>query len=294
LRETNWIPTVGGHLGKTEDVCFDETGWKDEPFLSNLLSFRPPVLRELAREAGIDPDVITLLKRLGATNVDQVRALLGMAESDGPLAADSLSSGAPGQEDREMEQAVPSTHSVPSLHSDGRLRVADNEDGILHDSGSLPIPSEGVRPQTDGAPPFISYVAVSKDEVVEESGGAQAAELLEAEALAIQYILALEPKLCRAPKNQPGFDLYEPGKFDGPIKWIEVKAMSSSLEVRSVTLSHTQFAFALAQGEHYWLYVVENVRSPNPSIARIQNPAGRARSFTFDRGWNSVAIRSDV
>lgn len=294
LRETNWIPTVDGHLRKTEDVCFDETGWKDEPFLSNLLGFRPPVLRELAKEAGIDPDVLTLLKRLGVTSVDQVKALLGMVESDGPVADDSLSSRAHGQEDREIEQAATSTHSVPNLHSDGRLRIADNEDSILHDSGSSLIPSEGVRPQADGAPPFISYVAVSRDEVVGESGDADASGVLEAEELAIQYILTLEPKLCRAPKNQPGFDLYEPGKFDGPVRWIEVKAMSSSLQVRSVALSHTQFAFGLAQGEHYWLYIVENVRSPHPLIAKIQNPAGRARSFTFDRGWNSVAIRSDI
>jgi hypothetical protein len=56
-----------------------------------------------------------------------------------------------------------------------------------------------------------------------------------------------------------------------------------------VGLKRAQFECARQHGEAYWLYVVEHAGSDNAHIIRIQNPAGRARTFTFDRGWLSVA-----
>ena len=39
----------------------------------------------------------------------------------------------------------------------------------------------------------------------------------------------------------------------------------------------------------YWLYVVESAGTDDASLARIQDPAGMAKTFTFDHGWREVA-----
>jgi len=42
--------------------------------------------------------------------------------------------------------------------------------------------------------------------------------------------------------------------------------------------------------EAYWLYVVEGASDIEKArILKIQDPAGQARTFTFDRGWISIA-----
>jgi hypothetical protein len=67
--------------------------------------------------------------------------------------------------------------------------------------------------------------------------------------------------------------------------------MTGTLEDRPVGLSHTQFDHAREQGDAYWLYVVENATDPAKArVLKIQNPAGLARTFTFDHGWSQIAV----
>lgn len=108
------------------------------------------------------------------------------------------------------------------------------------------------------------------------------------EARAIDLILAREPNWHRTPAFNPGYDLFEPGP-EQPNRWCEVKAMTGSLDDRPVGLSTTQFECAREHGPDYWLYVVEHARDENSRIVRIQGPAGKARTFTFDHGWINVA-----
>ena len=85
--------------------------------------------------------------------------------------------------------------------------------------------------------------------------------------------------------------LLEKDAGNQPVRWIEVKAMTGSLEHRPVTLSHTQFEHALQKRGAYWLYVVEFATTPeHRRILRIQDPAGNAKSFTFDKGWAKIAL----
>jgi hypothetical protein len=110
------------------------------------------------------------------------------------------------------------------------------------------------------------------------------------EEKAIRLILAREPQLRRTPMHNPGYDLFEPGEDDQPARWIEVKAMTGGLDDRPVGLSRKQFECAREHGEAYWLYVVERAGEDHSArIVRIQDPAGKARTFTFDRGWMDVA-----
>ena len=65
--------------------------------------------------------------------------------------------------------------------------------------------------------------------------------------------------------------------------------MTGTLQERPVAISRVQFERAREHGENYWLYVVERAGTSTPNIVRIQDPSGKARNFTFDRGWRSTA-----
>lgn len=62
-----------------------------------------------------------------------------------------------------------------------------------------------------------------------------------------------------------------------------------AIRAGNVGLSRTQFECARERGADYWLYVVEHAGDEDARIVRIQDPAGRARTFTFDKGWLDVA-----
>jgi len=110
------------------------------------------------------------------------------------------------------------------------------------------------------------------------------------EASAIDMILRQEPTLRRTPEGNPGFDLFEADFGGQQIRWVEVKSMTGAMTDRPVGLSHPQFDLARAKGDAYWLYVVEYARNPSRArLLKIRNPAGLARTFTFDQGWAQVA-----
>ena len=118
-------------------------------------------------------------------------------------------------------------------------------------------------------------------------------ERMNLEDKAIELIIGQEPELRRTPKNNPGFDLTELGPDGEPVKWVEVKAMKGTLLDHPVGLSRTQFEWAQKHGSLYWLYVVERAGDPeHAQVVRIQDPAGKARTFTFDHGW--VAVAEDI
>ena len=115
------------------------------------------------------------------------------------------------------------------------------------------------------------------------------------EERAIEKIVQLEPKLLRTPEGNPGYDLYETDENGKPIRWVEVKSMTGTLEDRPVGLSRTQFDFARDKGDSYWLYVVEHATDHQQvRVLRIQDPAGHARTFTFDHGWIDIARTDSI
>jgi hypothetical protein len=109
------------------------------------------------------------------------------------------------------------------------------------------------------------------------------------EARAIDFILQREPDWQRMPPSNIGFDLFQRGCVDEPARWCEVKAMTGGLDHRPVGLSRAQLEYARKRGDAYWLYIVERAGTSDARIVRIQDPAGKARTFTFDQGWLSIA-----
>ena len=136
---------------------------------------------------------------------------------------------------------------------------------------------------------FRSYVAVERSSEL-TSGSVDQEARMGLEERAILHILQCEPGWRRTKTGNPGFDLDQADDHGNAVKWCEVKSLSGSWEAHPVGMSDTQFEFAQEKGDAFWLYVVEYAGDPDRiRILRIQDPAERAETFTFDAGWADVA-----
>ena len=102
------------------------------------------------------------------------------------------------------------------------------------------------------------------------------------------------PAWQRTPANNAGYDLFRSDQR-GETIYCEVKAMTRTLDDRPVGISRTQFEHAYKHGESFWLYIVEHAGSSGDArIVRIQDPAGNARTFTYDSGWRAISTPNTV
>lgn len=286
MNEKEWVPDADGKLYPPGQIVFDSLGWKPNPFLLSKIRFRPPVIDQLAREAGIEPGVLDLLKKLGVTSEAELRARLGVSEVSPPDNERANS----GVDDALARLGITQTPTPPAR--DPAADDAKSSGGPGGRSGGSRGPSAGGgkrSPGSVGGRPFISYVAVHPDDEASDPDGLDQTERIALEAKAVDQILSREPDWQRTATNNPGFDLFKLGPEGQPICWCEVKAMTGCLKDRPVGLSRIQFEFAHERGDAYWLYAVERAGTEDARIVRIQDPAGKASTFTFDRGWLMVA-----
>lgn len=302
LEDTEWIPVPGedGELDKPEYVLFDDLAWETHAFLQSRIKFKSPVMETLAREAGIEPGVIDLLKKAGVTRVDELQDRLGIGPQEGRGTE---------SEERDTQREAASKDDGPVTTSGGlggsdpngnrRRKPKGGRRGARSTNGT-DTGAVGTRPGTntprgEGKPrAFISYVAAHPDDEAPDPDGINQEERRELEATAIARIRAVEPELRTTPANNPGFDLFEEGDDGSPIRWIEVKAMMESLQDRPVGMSRQQFEVAREAGDAFWLYIVEHAADDERArIVRIQDPARKTQTFTFDRGWVAVAEGND-
>ena len=315
LMESKWVPGDDGRLHQPRDVVFETTGWKEKPFLLTKIHFKQALVDELALKAGIEPEVITLLMRYGLTSVDEFTSKLRRAglisDDDFTEAPDriedalqnllgDLPSHNPTIDERQESNWLESSKGARA----GRHRSTQREVLPMDVTGGRPSTSKHFNMQeakgrgrhTRGGFRFISYVAVTPEEDEPDPDGLTYQQRIDLEEAAIRIILEHEPELERTVKNNPGFDLVEPVSDGTVAKLIEVKAMAGTLHDRPVGISRVQFEYSQKHGDQYWLYIVENAGDQYQSrLVMIQNPAGFARTFTFDRGWLSIAriFRSD-
>lgn len=259
LNSAAWIPEANGYVQLPGLVLFETLGWRDNPFLQSKIRFKPPILDQLAKEAGIEPGVLDLLKKLGVTSEAELRKRLGVEDGTAPGGSETN-----GSVEDDNEKPPGDAHAPP--RRDGKR-----------------------TPGRAGARPFISYVAAHPDDEEPDPDGLDQAARMELEEKAIRVILSREPGWQRTPTHNPGFDLVEAGPDGQPVRWCEVKAMTGSLMDHPVGLSRKQFDCARDHGAAYWLYVVEQAGTDNARLVRIQDPAGKARTFTFDHGWLGIA-----
>jgi hypothetical protein len=320
LNAASWVPDANGDLQPPSFVVFDTLGWKANPFLLTKIAFKPPLIEQLAKEAGIDPALLDLLKRHGITSEAELKSRLGITDSPAepePEPQPPPSSGGDVYGDAkdlygDLPDIPPGTPD-PSGGDDVRTGGTgtggggrpgggggprDGGDGKGGSPGGSGKPTDGGggtgtgkrTPGGVGGRPFISYVGTHPDDEESDPDGLDQAARMRIEELAIQQIIKVEPSLNRTPSLNPGFDLYEKDGSGEPCRWVEVKAMTGTLADRPVGLSHTQFECARQHGPAYWLYVVEQASNSDKSrILRIQDPVAHARTFTFDHGWALIA-----
>lgn len=306
LNETPWIPN-NAKLDKPCYVLFEDTNWKQHPFLLSKIKFKPPIIETLAREAGFEPGVLDLLKKLGVTSEDELKKRLGIQDHPKLASGDAIDgSSSPDEALRKLgipgatkpaiddDSASLAESSGASSSSSGGAKSsartgAGNNGGSSNAHGDK---GKGRPSVSKDARTFVSYIAVHSDDDDSDPDpdGLAHEERMALEDRAITMIIRNEPQLERMPANNPGFDLIERNSVGATLRWIEVKAMKSDLSMRPVGLSHVQFECAREHGIYYWLYVVENTDTESEvRIVRIQDPAGKARTFTFDYGWRNVA-----
>ncbi len=332
LNQAAWVPDVTGDLVPPGLVVFDKLGWKPNPFLLTKIAFKPPIIDQLAKEAGIDPAALDFLRKHGITTEAELKSRLGIP--DASPEADSVPSTTP---DEEPETASESSGDVygdaHDLYGDDMPDIPpgtpdpDGGDGATGGAGrggqggtGIGTPRGGGQgnggahggsgghtgggkgsggtgggqgkrtPGSSGGRPFISYLGAHPDDEEPDPDGLDQATRMKIEDQAITLIVSLEPGLKRTPDGNPGFDLFEANGGGQQVRWVEVKSMTGSLENRPVALSRTQFDYARAKGDAYWLYVVEHATDPEKArVLRIQNPVAHARAFTFDHGWSQIA-----
>ncbi len=329
LNEAAWIPDAEGVLQPPRVVVFERLGWKPNPFLLTKIQFKPPIIDQLAKEAGIDPAALDLLRKYGITSVAELASRLGINESPptpepGPT-AENESDEPPREGDvygdakdlygDDMPEIPPGSHDPEGGDGGGRGgagsgagaertgtgtgdslkggRGGGAADGTGRSGDGRGKGGTGVgegAPRTGGSRPFVSYVGAHLAEEEPDPDGLDQATRMAVENQAIDKIIELEPDLERTPDGNPGFDLYETDDAGKPIRWVEVKSMTGSLADRPVGLSRTQFDCAREHGAAYWLYIVEHASNADRArILRIQDPVAHAKTFTFDRGWAEIS-----
>lgn len=327
LNQVSWVPNADGELVPPGLVVFDTLSWKPNPFLLTKITFKPPIIDQLAKEAGIDPAILDLLRRdpaivaeltsrLSANPTPESEPSPGPEpEADEPsddvyddardLYGDDMPDIPPGTPDPDGGDGI---GTGAGGGGQGRTGTGTSRGGGQGNGGARGGSGDGAngggkgggnssggqgkrRPGSAGGRPFISYVGTHPDDDSPDPDGLDQEERMQIEGSAINLIIGLEPALCRTPEGNPGFDLFEADSSGRQIRWVEVKSMTGTLEDRPVGLSHTQFDCAREKGDAYWLYVVERATDPAQArVLRIQNPVGHTQTFTFDHGWSEIAI----
>lgn len=327
LNQAAWVPNANGELVPPGLVVFDTLNWMSNPFLLTKITFKPPIIDQLAKEAGIDPAILDLLRRDPSIVAELASRLsanptpeLGTStatdsEADEPvegdvydgakdLYGDDMPNIPDGSLDPEGGDNVGNgaRQDGQGRSSSGTSRGSGQGNGDTHggsgghgtsdNKGRGRDGGQGKRtPGHAGGRPFISYVGTHPDDDGHDPDGLDQALRMQIEGRAIDIIIGLEPALHRTEEGNPGFDLFETDSGGKQIRWVEVKSMTGSLEDRPVGMSHTQFECAREKGDAYWLYVVEHATDPVIArVLKIQDPANRARTYTFDCGWIAVAI----
>lgn len=326
LNQVAWVPNADGELVPPRLVVFDTLGWKPNPFLLTKLTFKPPIIDQLAKEAGIDPAILDLLRRDPAIVAELTSRLSANPTSepepsqapepkadepsDGDvyddakdLYGDDMPDIPPGSPDPEggdgirpgagrggQRNAGTGTSRDGGRRYGGGYSGSDGHGTAGDKSGGKGSGQRKREPGHTGGRPFISYIGTHPDDDDPDPDGLNQVERMQIEASAIDLIIGLEPALRRTPEGNPGFDLFEADSGGKQIRWVEVKSMTGTLEDRPVGLSRTQFECARGKGDAYWLYVVEHASdSDKARVLRIQNPVGHVRTYTFDRGWVAIA-----
>ena len=299
LSKVKWVPNEN-RLQAPTAMTFADTGWEPNPSLAQKIGFQPSDVDELAQRVGIDVAVLRLLREMDITTLDKLQELLPALANESSPQQQAGSTGGQNPGGGGVQVSSGNTSG-----SSGQATPASTGQAMLTQNVAPVAGSAAPQGWQSGPGVSISLRPPSQGGSTLGSGGGNQANM-DVERTAIKLILSLDPSLKWTMPGNPGFDLWEPGPNDSPVlrdaaedrwelgpddqprRWIEVKSTAGPLS--SVTMTGTQFEYALERQDDYLLYVVENATAPGQSrIFKIQNPAQKfplsAFDFTLTRAW---------
>lgn len=105
LAKAAWVPDASGDLVRPALVAFESLGWKANPFLLSKIAFKPPIIDQLAKEAGIEPAALDLLRKLGINSVADL-ARIGITNKPAASPPDEAAADKEAAEDGAETQAM--------------------------------------------------------------------------------------------------------------------------------------------------------------------------------------------
>ncbi|MGC3958055.1 MAG: DUF3883 domain-containing protein [Verrucomicrobiota bacterium] len=259
--------------------------------MQELLGFKPEVIQQLAAEAGIDPATLDLLKKHDIT----AKKLLELLQQSGLAATPPTGSIPKPKEVDEQPEVDSDTEPSEPVSRNSHPTNDQTESGSDGDSSGKTAGSSNIEkpkihhPRNDE---FITYLYTRPDDFDEDEADTDAEQRINRGRQGVEAVLKFERDAGRFPEAMPqtheGCDVISKDANGYIERYIEVKTTGASWKNRGVTLSSPQFKSAQANESSFWLYVVEDVGTPNQKIYRIQNPAHRTKHFVFNHGWRAL------
>ena len=103
LNQRDWVPDETGRLRRPDSVVFASLDWEEHPFLLSQIPFmppKPPIVDALAKEVGIEPESVDLIRMHGVTP-EMLRKWIGLDEDPLEDVATSEPSGPEGASQEE-------------------------------------------------------------------------------------------------------------------------------------------------------------------------------------------------
>jgi hypothetical protein len=273
------------------------------------------VARELARALDRDGDTALL-----AMAIEQVISAESLADAHDALSAYGIADldqvERTPEASRTIEEGEPSTEVVDHDIDDQQQEAAEHDD--VHEDASNASRQGDSEPEQRGSggsggsggaersrqkprarqrggrqERLRSYV-FSGDDGDRGTRGDEAADHSPTDLAGVQRVVEYERSAGRTatemPHENPGFDVESFDKSGELIRRIEVKSTAAEWSVMGVMLSKRQIDQARADGDLFWLYVVEYAEDDEKArVYRIQDPASRVSYFGFDGDWKVVA-----
>ena len=138
---------------------------------------------------------------------------------------------------------------------------------------------------------LISYVECNKGIAEDEDEKARKTAVGRA---AVAFVMESEKDAGRFPTEMAhlnsGYDIESRSGGGSIERLIEVKGLIDEWGPRGVSMSRTQFEFAIEHAEKAWLYIVERACDTNDrKLYRVRDPASRMTEFGIDNGWKKFA-----
>jgi len=208
--------------------------------------------------------------------------------------------------DRQNEQGAASAadqtveETAPNPEPDGRPEIdgaGQRHSGVSQKAGRAATgQSHGIqrthetpRRQSGRFRTYVSHEHLEDNDA--DSGNNQ--HLSEIDRAGVKRVLAHERDAGRTPNEMPhthpGYDVESCDDAGNILRKIEIKSMPDQWGDLGAGLSDTQFATAQAEGDRFWLYIVERALTDDVRIYRIQDPANRVTQFFYDDGWRDLA-----